>query len=138
MKNVTTILLLLIIAASTFCQQTITPSLTKEDYMQKSKHQKTAAWILLGGGLLCTGIGSIRFQPNDPWGGENDQPTTGSTIFLVTGLAAIATSIPFFIASGKNKKRAAAVSFKNEPIPLIYKNSMAYGSIPSLNLKIKL
>ena len=138
MKNVTIILLLLIITTSTFSQQT--PSVEK-DYMKKSKNQKKTAWIMLGGGatLLLTGIiipkGDIvheGFLGNDY---ENDG-IKGA--FQLTGVLSMIGSIPFFVASGKNKKRAAAVSFKNEKIPQLYKGNMINHSVPSVNFKVSL
>jgi hypothetical protein len=55
MKKATSCVLFLVITASSFCRQT---KLSHEDYMLKSKHQKTAAWVLLGGGaaLLIAGF----------------------------------------------------------------------------------
>ena len=44
-------------------------------------------------------------------------------------------SIPLFIASAKNKGHAAALSFKNEIVPIFYKKNLLTKSIPSLILK---
>jgi hypothetical protein len=139
MKKIIVFALLLITANASFSQQN-NPSqaLSKQDYLLKSKHQKTTAWILLSGGLLSTGLGSLRLEPHDDWGGGNNKPTTASTIFLVTGLAAIGTSIPLFISAAINKKKAISVSFKNEISPQVYKNSFVYKPVPSLTLKISL
>ena len=139
MKKIIILTMLLIIATTTFSQQTKpSPTITKQDYLKKSRHQKTAAWIVLGGGLLSTGLGSIRFKPNDTWGGGNDQPTTGSTVFLVTGLAAIGASIPFFISASKNKKKAADVSFRMEKAPQIQQGSFVYRSYLALSFRLNL
>lgn len=130
---------MLIIATAGFSQQNDpAPTLTKQDYLLKSKHQKTVAWILLGGGLLSTGLGSIRFKPDDDWGGGNNQPTTGSTVFLVTGLAAIGGSIPLFIASSKNKKKAGTVSFRMEMTPTVQQQNLVYHSYPAISFSISL
>jgi hypothetical protein len=139
MKKIILITMLLIISTFTFSQQnTPTPTLTKQDYLQKSKHQKSAAWILLGGGLVCTSLGSIRFKPDDDWGGGNNQPSTGSTVFLVTGLAAISSSITLFIFSSKNKRKSMSMSFENQMTPQLQKSSFVYRVVPSLTLKIGL
>src|SRR4030095_9061607 len=52
MRKIIVFSLFVVSFLSCFSQQT-NPSnaLTKEEYLQKSKHQKTAAWVLLGGGL---------------------------------------------------------------------------------------
>ena len=43
-----------------FCQKTsdTVPSI-KTDYLVKSKNQKTAAWVLLGGGTALIGLGFL-------------------------------------------------------------------------------
>lgn len=48
------LVIMLAISAASFSQQTTNPSpvLTKQDYLQKSKTQKTVGWILLGGGVV--------------------------------------------------------------------------------------
>ncbi len=111
-KNIA-LIIFLPLAVTVFGQQTATlPLLTKQDYLQKSKKQKTVAWVLLGVGLVSTSLGSIQVNPDY---GSNDNQAA----FLVVGLAAIGTSIPFFIAASKNKKKAASVSFKMEQSPYL-------------------
>ena len=59
MKKIIICCMLLIEAATTFSQQNVPlPTLTKQDYLLKSHHQKTVAWIMLGGGsaFFLTGI----------------------------------------------------------------------------------
>jgi hypothetical protein len=77
-------------------------------YSKKHKKQKRTAWILLTGGTALT-IGGIVGEVASFTGFTFTQPEksneTGSYVALA-GLASMATSIPFFIASAKNKKRA--------------------------------
>jgi uncharacterized membrane protein len=85
---------------------------------QKSKKQKTAAWLLLGGGagLITTGVIMIGGD-KDPFGvvfGASSKATTGA-ILTVAGGAAMLGSIPLFIASGKNKSKASLM-LKNENV----------------------
>ena len=59
MKKIIVFALLLIVSVTSFSQQTNSlPALTKQDYLQKSRHQNTAAWFLVVGGasLLTTGL----------------------------------------------------------------------------------
>ena len=142
MKQATVILLLLTLALRSFSQQNeSSPTLTKHDYMQKSKKQKTVAWVLLGGGatLVLTGIiipkGDVVHE--GAWGNDYENDGIKST-FGVTGFLCMAGSIPFFIASKKNNKRAMSVSFKNETAPQIQKSSFVYRPVPSLAFKIAL
>ena len=146
MKNVTTILLLLIIAASTFSQQTNpSPPLTKHDYLRKSKHEKVAAWSLLGGGAVMGTVGTIIAAEEvvtfivNPFTPPADEKrfNRGAALILIGSIAVLA-SIPFFIASSKNKRIAASMSFRNQPLPEIFTNNFVYREIPSLTLKIGL
>lgn len=77
-------------------------------YSKKNKNQKTTAWIMLSGGFVLT-VGGLAVISKelliDPWTGEEVNPI-GGEIMGYAGLASMAGSIPFFIASGKNKKRA--------------------------------
>jgi hypothetical protein len=86
-------------------------------YLKKHKNQKTTAWILLGSGATLTVGGMITQATANTFVGLASIPAaiigetleepkqTGNHVALA-GLATMATSIPFFIASGKNKKRA--------------------------------
>lgn len=137
--------MLLIIATATFSQLT-NPSLTltKQDFLTKSKHQKTAAWSLLGGGTVLAAVGFVVilgevgteftniFEP-----APQKTSNTGEIIFY-TGIAAMAGSIPLFIASHRNKKKGMSLSFKNETAPQLQNNSFTNRPVPSLSLKISL
>ncbi len=75
---------------------------------QKSKKQKTVAWILLGGGVGIAAAGLIIESTGNPVNVWNnlDKRANGLEIFLITGGAAVLGSIPFFIASGNNRRKA--------------------------------
>ena len=136
--------MLLILANSAFSQQKNSiPILTKQDYGKKSKHQKTAAYIFLGAGagLITTAIIIEPFYDFSKVGNTLMMPPpdyTNKTIFFITGLAAMVVSIPFFINSSKNKKKATTFSFRTEKIPAILQQSKMYHSYPALSLKINL
>jgi hypothetical protein len=120
------------------CQQNIS-SFSKDDYLRKSKNQKAFANILLAGGgvLFITGsLTTLRDFGNSSSEPEHD-PTLGN-ILLVTGLAAMVASVPFYIASSKNKKKAVAISFKNERAQQIRNNHLTYRTIPSLTVSLSL
>lgn len=152
MKKIILILLVSTTANILFCQQTNhIPKLTQHDYLQKSKNQKTAAWILLSSGVITSGIGFISAATKStvetgsiivsaiagipPTPHENYH--TESTL-LIIGTTATLLSIPLFIASSKNKKRGMSLSFKNEMSQEIQNGSFVKVSIPSLNIKIRL
>ncbi|MGL6268359.1 MAG: hypothetical protein ACRC2O_10535 [Chitinophagaceae bacterium] len=112
--------------------------------MKKHKNQKKAAWILISGGTVLT-VGGIVGQAATA---TKDFITilliqeapekinlTGTYVAYV-GLASMATSIPFFIASGKNKKRAN-LALIQEKITMGHKlNQQA--NYNSIALKIRL
>ena len=139
--------LLVFLLATTFAGLTQSLMLTKDDYLQKSKRQKTTGFIFLCGGaaLLITGavvgtssaadeIASIITE------GDDDNSFLAAGVMVATGVAAMAGSIPFFIASGKNKKKAAkisaAIKFDNRKLLQGQKISMRY--YPAASLKISL
>jgi len=89
------------------------PPVSKADLLLKSKKQKTAAWVCLGGGLGLAGLGLILSVPK----GADDllslatlsQPQsnyTGETILMIVGGAAVIGSVPLFTASSKNARKA--------------------------------
>lgn len=129
-KNLAAILFLLF-TVSAFSQDKIR---NKDFYLQKSKNQKTVFYVFASTGtaLIITGI-ILGAAHNDP----DTEYYTGGFI-AAGGFAALAASLPFFIASNKNKRKAMSLSFKNEIAPQVYKTSFVYKSIPSLTLKFKL
>ena len=121
--------LLLLLSAVTFCQQTTVPPLTKAEYLQKSKGQKTAAWILLGVGVTCAAIAA-----------PGNVSLNSLLVLIIGGGAAAIGSIPLFIASAKNKRKAIAATtfFKMETVPVIQQNSFVKHSFPVVSIKIHL
>jgi hypothetical protein len=135
MYKITFCSMLLVLATATFSQQSKTsaPS-TKQEYLQKSKNQKTAGWVLLGGGTVLIGTG---FLIGDRKESSFDDAATG---VIIGGLGLLATigSIPLFIASGKNKRKAASVSFKKERFQQTKNSGLVYHHMPAVSLKINL
>jgi hypothetical protein len=151
MKQITIFLTVFIIGMNCFCQQTENlQSIQKTDYLRKSRNQKTAAWILLGGGIAMTITGAVIYNhaynkaaEEDPFGtlvslGTNVNP--GGAVLATVGLLSTVSSIPLFIASGKNKRRASSVStsFKMENAQVIQRASFVKRSYPALSLRIGL
>lgn len=141
MKSIFSIILLCC-TISLFSQQTTsTPVLSKSDYLKKSKNQKKIAWILLGGGgaLVLTGIIIPKGEITHQGFLGNDYKNDGKkSAFKSTGALLMLGSIPLFLASSKNKKKGMSVSFKNETVPNIYRQSIVSLPLPSLALKISL
>ncbi len=134
MKKIITCFALLILANSLYSQQ-IKPSapLTKQGYLQKSKNQKTAAWLFMGGGVGLTILGFSQGHSND---GLADN--TGKAVAIVTGLAAVGVGTMFFILATNNKNKAEGLSFRMEETPLIQQGSFVYRSYPALSFRLNL
>lgn len=134
--------LLVLIMSTTFSQQS-NPSLnfTKQDYLQKSKKQKTCAWVLLGGGTALSLTGFFVYQHSLV--GEtadrdnNGYNPTGLALFF-SGIGCMVGSIPLFGAASRNKFKALSLSLKNDSFLQIQKNSFVNRQFPSLSFKINL
>ena len=125
------------------------PAFPKQDYLKKSKKQKTTGWILLGGGAALVVIGAVipkgeevtpsPLGPFDPYGiYEVDENDGVKAVFYTIGSLSMLASIPFFISSGKNKRRAATLSLNNMRTPQIKNSSLVYRPMPAVSLKINL
>ncbi len=129
--------LLFSIAITSLSQQTAPsqPS-TREAYLAKSKNQKSGARVLLigGGALLATSI--VIGVSGDP---TFDALGTLAVVGAIGGVAALA-SIPLFIASGKNYRRAQAAKayFKIERAPVLQPTGVSTHGYPSIALKVNL
>ncbi len=129
MKRYFTTTLLLLFAISVFSQEVK----NKEYYQAKSKRQKTGAKVMLIGGAALIGAGFLIGDRKE----SSFDDATGAIIGGI-GFGLMIGSIPVFIASGKNKRKAASLSFNNIPIPQIKNSSMVYQRMPAVSIKIEL
>ena len=95
----------------------VPPDNGQEDYLKKSRNQKTGAWILMGAGVAAIVTGIIIEAGNavdNTYSLFTEESTnnTGVVIAVVGGCMAIG-SIPLFAASSRNKKKAN-VSISNQ------------------------
>src|SRR5438045_9207630 len=102
MKKIIAYAMLLLITTNSFSQQTNPSAPLNQDYLKKSKNQKTAAWVLLVGGIALVGIGVLI---GDQKQSTFDDAATGGVIAGI-GILSTIGSIPLFIASGRNKRKA--------------------------------
>ncbi len=133
----------MVIATSMFSQPStpLAPPV-QTDYLKKSKHQKTAAWIMLIGGTVTTTIGvavSLSGGLDCAFGSPDcNKNQTLADILVISGSAAVLGSIPLFIASSKNKKKAAAISLKIEKATGLQQQGIAYLKYPALSFSVHL
>jgi len=133
MKTIRLLLALLLVSSVLVGQ---TKEFSKDYFLQKSKKQKTAAWILLGGGTAMAVGGFATFDSSWDSGSASTTDIAGiiGTVGFLTGLA----SIPYFISAGKNKKTALSITFDYKPIYLSGDNLVSTKAHPTLTLRIKL
>lgn len=110
MKKTSLVLLLAAFCMSSYAQMNDSTyrQTVKNDFLRKSKNQRTTGIILLGAGAVLTITGAIMMSnlQEDPLNpGEWVEAGTGAGIATIGALSAVA-SIPFFISSGNNKKKA--------------------------------
>lgn len=156
MKKFLTLLLTIIIVSHASGSVLLTDSIPppgKQDYLRKSKRQMIAAISSVSSGILLSSIGTafiltgsavatteVIISPitgTGPSEESNRTFNTGAALFLL-GAAGVIICIPLFIASAKNKKRAAALSVGTQSVQQMGKHSIAQNSIPSLRLTIRL
>jgi hypothetical protein len=138
MKSITALMILIILLTSHASSAQI-----KADYLTKSKHQKTAAWIMLGGGFGLGIAGAVVGLNGtvDLLSGQFDKAGNNigaGGILIIAGGAAMLGSIPLFIAAGKNKRKGMSLSFSNQPTPALVKNITGNRYVPSISLKLNL
>jgi len=146
MKKIIVCCLVLSVTLCGYSQQIDpTPTLTKQDYLKKSKQQRTTGWIMAGGGIGIALLSLSSATNPDNWlipgilpdPANEDRFKKGSGFFLL-GSAIVLGSVPLFIAAGKNKRKAAQLSVSTQNIRQLYTNRFASKAIPSLQLKIAL
>ena len=137
-------LVVFVFSTKIYCQNVEAPAASRAYYLQKSKNQKAVAWILAGSGtaMMITGalINGSQNMGNIVGAFIGETPTNenkGLWLFYVGGAATI-TSIPFFISSHKNKKRAASVALTNQNIYVPWQSNFAVKTQPTLTLKLNL
>ncbi len=114
-----------------------------QNYSKKHKNQKKTAWILLGSGTVLT-VGGVIAQAATVTvdlvtimtGSEPEEFNQTGSYVALAGIASMATSIPFFIASGKNKKRAN-IALQEQKITMGNKMNQQ-ASYQSISLRIRL
>ncbi len=92
-----------------FIEDSTKPKNDADYYMAKSNDQRTTAWVLLGGGALCSGIGVLIFPKDYGIFGnssETESKATLSVVLTIVGFAAMISSIPVFVTATKNKRKA--------------------------------
>lgn len=139
MKKIVLIVLLVSISFSSYSQRITKDMSEANHYLEKSKKQKTAAWILLSGGTVMCASGYVAFIYEGLQGdGIYGTKAKIAVAIFYAGGAAIIGSIPLFIASARNKgiSMSATAGLKMESNISQLLPSFAKASYPALSLKI--
>jgi len=139
MKKIIVFVIALAAVSNLFSQQTQTDTVqhgSKDYYLQKSKRQKSGALVLLIGGTALMGVGLLIADNKNA---DFDQAGTGA-VMIAVGFLADLGSIPLFIASSKNKKRAmkATVSLKIQGALVMQKQNTRNTRFPAISFHIPL
>ena len=149
MKKITFLLFFSSFAATSIGQQTNQKqNVTKTDYQAKSKKQKKTALIFLAGGTGLIATSFIIPKGEKQYDGicigalcDDKYKNDGiKSAFFIAGAVSALGSIPFFISSSKNRKRAKAisVSFKKDNASFVNFYNKVNISYPAISLKIGL
>ena len=106
---------------------------SKEYYLHKSKNQRTIAWVMFIGGTAFFLAGTYIALDN-----LYGEPTTAAPVLFWTGTASMLGSIPFFISAGKNKRKAASITFINEKIWMPQQGALVGKMQQGISLKLSL
>lgn len=116
-------------------EQPATSHTNDEYYLQKSKTQKKTGRIILYSGLGMAALGGIvQLAGNSNEGFSFD--FTGAWIAIGGGCVSL-FSIPLFISSGVNARKAATLTLNEQSIFILQLNASARTAVPSVSLKIK-
>jgi hypothetical protein len=128
-KMIALVILFFFISKVALCQ--VGPNAS---YLQKSKAQKRAAWIYLGGGLVTSVVGLSLI--NLAGSADGDVNNTPGAILFFSGVTATIISIPMFALATKNKRKAVAVNIITEHVPVMTLKRVREKSHPAVAVRI--
>lgn len=105
----------------------------EKNYLKKSKNQKTAAWIALGGGV---GVSILGLNQINVAGSDKPINNTPWTVLFVTGAVSAFSSIHLFAVSKKNYKKAMTIAINTKQLHHFNKSNVHVVNYPALAIKI--
>lgn len=135
MKKIFALAITIILAINNFAQDTNAMATKKEYYLQKAKNQKTTGFVLLGVGTVSAAVGFILFANNYD---SNTSTTDMGGFMLLGGIVCDLASIPFFISSGSNNRKAAEIALGAQQIYLPQNITVVMKYAPAVTIKIGL
>ena len=107
----------------------------KQMLLEKSKSQKTAGWILLAGGAALGVTGAVVFANSD-FLSESDGNTDLGGFMMLGGSVAMLVSIPMFISSANNARKAATLTIGTQKLLIPHADKTALQLQPTIGLRI--
>jgi len=118
-------------------------SVTKTDYLKKSKNQKTAAFVLLGvgaaldiGGIIAT-ISNANKEVDNLFSSDNSVNHSAEYVLYSAGTASLLGSLALFIISKGNKKKALSLGIDTKQFHELKKSSLYAVRYPALTMRIR-
>jgi len=141
MNKLLMLIFIMSVTLNIYGQDTSTATQPGRDYyLKKSQNQITASRILMigGGVMFLTGIILVADDVGGIFDPEDKDNSGVSTVLLVGGGAAAIISIPLYLASKRNARMAASLSFGSTRLPQMAKGNIRTKNLPSLRLTIPL
>ncbi len=118
-----------------FLKDSVTP---KAMYLQKSRNQRTAGWIMVGGGAAMLVAGTVIFSSNfDLFSSKNDDAASAGGVMMLVGTGCCLGSIPLFISAAHNARKAAEISFKPQRFIIPQQNNFTTVAQPAVRITIR-
>ena len=130
MKRFLLSLAMVTVVGMSYSQNLPDVSKQKDYYYKKSRHQfLLGTGIFIGGTvLILVGFSKANFI--------DEEADKKASAYLFTGLAVEAASIPFFISSVHNRKRAASLSLKLQRIPSVNAMNLRASPQPAVTFTV--
>ena len=104
MKKLVAAIVFMLVGIQSFAQETVKKD--RDYFLQKSKNQRTAAWILTGAGAALAIGGGIGFNQNFELFGPGGETEAG---IMVAGVALVAAGVALHIVATNSKQKADLV-----------------------------
>lgn len=136
MKRIILLLAVTLLTASSFSQVQDTVLIkVRENLLLLSRRQKSTAITMLVSGSTMMVAGLVLIDQRDKKNSNSPLYDLASFVFYA-GVTVDLISIPFFISSAKNTRRAASIGLGNLPLLFPQHNTLITRVVPVISFKI--